>query len=54
MVSCGRDNVRFWRLKDGTLRSAPVALQEYHNLDFTDICFETGSHGKKQMEDIKM
>ncbi|KAK7508050.1 hypothetical protein BaRGS_00001015, partial [Batillaria attramentaria] len=43
MVSCGRDNVRLWRVKDGTLRSAPVNLGgEYHAMEFTDICFEVG------------
>ncbi|KAK2180206.1 hypothetical protein NP493_453g01010 [Ridgeia piscesae] len=42
MVSCGRDNVRLWRVKDGTLRSAPVNLLEYHSMEFTDCCFEAG------------
>ncbi|KAK6171134.1 hypothetical protein SNE40_019389 [Patella caerulea] len=40
MVSCGRDNVRLWRVKEGSLRSAPVSLGEHHNMDLTDICFE--------------
>ncbi|XP_077979468.1 WD repeat-containing protein 90-like [Glandiceps talaboti] len=41
MVSCGRDNVRLWRVRNGSLRSAPVNLGEYHSVDFTDVCFDT-------------
>lgn len=51
LVSCGRDNVRFWRLKDDTLRSCAVNLTPYIqainndplkiSLDFTDICMNT-------------
>ncbi|XP_076008450.1 WD repeat-containing protein 90 [Genypterus blacodes] len=43
MVSCGRDNVRLWRVRCGTLRSCPVNLGEYQSLDFTDVAFEEGS-----------
>uniref|UniRef100_A0A8C8EM98 WD repeat-containing protein 90 n=1 Tax=Oncorhynchus tshawytscha TaxID=74940 RepID=A0A8C8EM98_ONCTS len=42
MVSCGRDNVRLWRVRSGALRSCPVNLVEYHALDFTDVAFEEG------------
>jgi len=43
MISCGRDNIRLWRVKDGALRSAPVNLGDYHDsLEFTDCCFEAG------------
>jgi len=43
MISCGRDNIRLWRVKDGALRSAPVSLGDYHDsLEFTDCCFEAG------------
>jgi len=43
MISCGRDNIRLWRVKDGALRSAPVNLGEYHaSFEFTDCCFEAG------------
>uniref|UniRef100_A0A673BY86 WD repeat domain 90 n=1 Tax=Sphaeramia orbicularis TaxID=375764 RepID=A0A673BY86_9TELE len=42
MVSCGRDNIRLWRMRNGTLRSCPVNLGEYHSLDFTDVAFEEG------------
>ncbi|CAL1536659.1 unnamed protein product [Lymnaea stagnalis] len=50
MVSCGRDNVRMWRIKEGALRSAPVNLGEYHSMEFTDICFEFCSHMDSQPE----
>uniref|UniRef100_A0A8C0VLS3 WD repeat domain 90 n=1 Tax=Cyanistes caeruleus TaxID=156563 RepID=A0A8C0VLS3_CYACU len=42
MVSCGRDNIRLWRVRSGALRSCPVRLGEYHSLDFTDLAFEEG------------
>ncbi|XP_041818547.1 WD repeat-containing protein 90 [Chelmon rostratus] len=43
MVSCGRDNVRLWRVRNGALRSCPVNLGEYHSMDFTDVAFEEGN-----------
>ncbi|CAJ1080870.1 WD repeat-containing protein 90 isoform X1 [Xyrichtys novacula] len=43
MVSCGRDSIRLWRVRNGTLRSCPVNLGEYHSMDFTDVAFEEGS-----------
>ena len=51
MVSCGRDNVRLWRVRGGSLRSCPVNLGEYHALDFTDVAFEEGHCGDKEPED---
>nr|XP_030140775.3 WD repeat-containing protein 90 isoform X6 [Taeniopygia guttata] len=42
LVSCGRDNIRLWRVRSGALRSCPVSLGEYHSLDFTDLAFEAG------------
>ncbi|NXM21015.1 WDR90 protein, partial [Ploceus nigricollis] len=42
MVSCGRDNIRLWRVRSGALRSCPVNLGEYHSLEFTDLAFEAG------------
>ncbi|GFO23378.1 WD repeat-containing protein 90 [Plakobranchus ocellatus] len=44
MASCGHDNIRIWRIKEGSLRSAPISLGEYTSMEFTDICFETGAH----------
>ncbi|XP_069124737.1 WD repeat-containing protein 90-like isoform X4 [Argopecten irradians] len=51
MVSCGRDNIRLWRVKDGHLRSAPVNLGEHHTVEFTDVCFEAGYHADKDPTD---
>ncbi|XP_038619526.1 WD repeat-containing protein 90 isoform X2 [Tachyglossus aculeatus] len=51
MVSCGRDNVRLWRMRGGALRSCPVALGEYHALDFTDLAFEAGQSADRAPED---
>uniref|UniRef100_A0A671RFH1 WD repeat-containing protein 90-like n=1 Tax=Sinocyclocheilus anshuiensis TaxID=1608454 RepID=A0A671RFH1_9TELE len=42
MVSCGLGNIRLWRVRGGTLRSCPVNLGQYHNLEFTDLAFEQG------------
>uniref|UniRef100_A0A8C3NHU3 WD repeat-containing protein 90 n=1 Tax=Geospiza parvula TaxID=87175 RepID=A0A8C3NHU3_GEOPR len=42
MVSCGRDNIRLWRVRSGALRSCPVPLGDYHALEFTDLAFEEG------------
>uniref|UniRef100_A0A670K2Y4 WD repeat-containing protein 90 n=1 Tax=Podarcis muralis TaxID=64176 RepID=A0A670K2Y4_PODMU len=42
MVSCGRDNVRLWRVRSGVLRSCPVNLGEYRSMEFTDLDFEAG------------
>ncbi|XP_077642916.1 WD repeat-containing protein 90 isoform X4 [Lonchura striata] len=42
LVSCGRDNIRLWRVRSGALRSCPVSLGEYHSLEFTDLAFEAG------------
>ena len=39
-VTCGAENVRFWRLKDGHLHSRPVALGPHVNTTFTAIAFE--------------
>eukprot|EP01105_Mastigella_eilhardi_P012172 TRINITY_DN2799_c0_g1_i4.p1 TRINITY_DN2799_c0_g1~~TRINITY_DN2799_c0_g1_i4.p1 ORF type:complete len:1445 (+),score=203.20 TRINITY_DN2799_c0_g1_i4:739-5073(+) len=45
MVSCGRDNIRFWRLKGDALHVAAVALGEHSHHNFTDIAFEMDSVG---------
>ena len=38
LVSCGRENVRFWRIKKGHLPGRPVSLNEYaRGYDFTCI-----------------
>ncbi|XP_038043068.2 WD repeat-containing protein 90 isoform X1 [Anas platyrhynchos] len=51
MVSCGRDNVRLWRVRSGALRSCPVNLGEYHALEFTDLAFEEGHSAEREPED---
>ncbi|XP_022092508.1 WD repeat-containing protein 90-like isoform X1 [Acanthaster planci] len=45
MVSCGGDNVRVWRVRNNSLRSAPVNLGDFHVAEFTDICFEASQPG---------
>ncbi|XP_034716336.1 WD repeat-containing protein 90 isoform X2 [Etheostoma cragini] len=50
MVSCGRDNIRLWRVRNGTLRSCPVNLGEYHTLDFTDVAFEEGNSSNQHLD----
>lgn len=40
MVSCGWDNIRLWRVRNGTLRSCPVDLGEYRSMDFSDVAFD--------------
>ncbi|EDV28238.1 uncharacterized protein TRIADDRAFT_20616 [Trichoplax adhaerens] len=39
LVSCGLENIRFWRIREQSLRSCPVNLKDYHNEEFTDIVF---------------
>ncbi|MED6241311.1 hypothetical protein ATANTOWER_008505 [Ataeniobius toweri] len=51
MVSCGRENIRLWRVRNGTLRSCPVNLGEYHSLDFTDVTFEEGISSDQHIDD---
>uniref|UniRef100_A0A4W6G2L9 WD repeat domain 90 n=1 Tax=Lates calcarifer TaxID=8187 RepID=A0A4W6G2L9_LATCA len=51
MVSCGRDNIRLWRVRNGKLRSCPVNLGEYHSLDFTDVAFEEGNSSHQHLDD---
>lgn len=39
LVTCGKDNFRFWRLKNDTLRSCAINLSPYltNDLEFTDL-----------------
>ena len=42
LLSCGRENIRFWRIKRGLLRGMPVILNEYaRDTQFTDLAFES-------------
>ncbi|KAF0688280.1 Aste57867_20150 [Aphanomyces stellatus] len=41
LVSCGRESIRFWRIKAGHLPSCPVVLHEYaRDVVFTDVDFD--------------
>lgn len=40
MVSCGPENVRFWRLKGGRLRCTSLQLNEHAHSNFTDFAFD--------------
>ncbi|XP_019939112.2 WD repeat-containing protein 90 isoform X1 [Paralichthys olivaceus] len=53
MVSCGRDNIRLWRVRNGMLRSCPVNLGEYNqqSMDFTDVAFEEGISSNHHPDD---
>lgn len=52
LITCGRENVRFWRLKDDTLRSCAVNLSPYiqalnMNSPYKE-CYEEGSRQVQQ------
>ncbi|XP_068121067.1 WD repeat-containing protein 90-like, partial [Hyperolius riggenbachi] len=51
MVSCGKENVRLWRVRSGSLRSCPVNLGEYHRCEFTDLAFEAAHSPEREPED---
>lgn len=54
LVSCGLNNVRFWRVKGGALRSCPVDLGEHHHMHFTDIQFQPGLHRGAELADKRV
>lgn len=39
LISCGNDNIRFWRIRHGSLRSCPVDLGRQGLVHFTDIAY---------------
>ncbi len=56
LISCGRDNVRFWRLKNDTLRSCAAnitpylnALNQNNTLEFTDICMNSRANNNENL-----
>lgn len=51
IVSCGRGNIRLWRVRNGSIRSCPVNLGEYHSLYFTDVAFEEGESTYQHLDD---
>ena len=52
LVSCGRENVRFWRVKRQHLPGCPTSLNEYARAaEFTDLAFEA-SYGAGDESDV--
>ena len=51
MVSCGKYNVRVWRIKGNNLRSCVVDLHEHGSDGFTDISFEKTLRLKEDIQD---
>jgi WD40 repeat protein len=50
LVSCGRENIRFWRIRNGHLRGCPVILNEYaRDTIFTDVAFES-TYGPRSID----
>ena len=42
LVSCGRENIRFWRIRKGHLPGRPVLLNEYaRGYTFQDVAFHS-------------
>lgn len=43
-MSCGRDNIRLWRIRNGVLRSCPINLVSFHRagVSFTAVAFYRG------------
>jgi len=53
LVSCGSENVRFWRLKSDHLPACPAILNEFaRGTAFTDVAFES-SYGMLDDRDIQ-
>lgn len=47
IITCGRENIRFWRIKNRHLPGCPVVLNEYaRNTTYSDIAFDKlyGTH----------
>lgn len=49
MISCGWNNIRFWRIKEGCLKSSPVNLEDQRGTRFTDIQFESGQYSDQDI-----
>ena len=53
LVSVGRENIRFWRIRKGHLRGCPVVLNEYaRGTVFTDVAYES-AYGPRPMEGVE-
>eukprot|EP00937_MAST-01D_sp_MAST-1D-sp2_P005250 g5250.t1 len=47
LVSCGRENIRFWRIRHGHMPGCPASLSQYaRGSQFTDLAFE-GTYGPR-------
>ena len=49
MISCGWNNIRFWRIKEGHLKSSPVNLEDQRCTRFTDIQFQSGQYSDQDI-----
>lgn len=46
LVSCGRENVRFWRIRRQHLPACPAVLNDFaRDLECTDLAFQRACHG---------
>ncbi len=53
LVSVGRENIRFWRIRKGHLRGCPVVLNEYaRGTVFTDVAYES-AYGPRPLEGVE-
>ena len=49
LVSCGRENIRFWRMKRGCLPGCPVVLNAFaRGSHFTDVAFDAAYGARDQ------
>uniref|UniRef100_F7AB73 WD repeat-containing protein 90 n=1 Tax=Ciona intestinalis TaxID=7719 RepID=F7AB73_CIOIN len=52
MVSCGRDNLRFWRVRSNQLRSCPVAVPTDRKIgEFSDVTFARAGNCSELVEE---
>ncbi len=52
-MSCGKENIRFWRVKDGSIRGSAVVLNHNaRNTVFTSLDFEWGARAVANYGDI--
>ena len=52
IISCGSENIRFWRVKNGHLPGGAVVLNHHaRNTVFTVFDFDFGEHGNKVLSD---
>jgi WD40 repeat protein len=53
LASCGKENIRFWRIRDtGNIRGSAVVLNHHaRNTVFTSLDFEYGFHSADKDED---